>query len=57
LKKKGKTGKLAKVSVVNKSSSRSGLLFPVGRLRRKLKESLSGVRVAKKSAIYLAAVI
>jgi hypothetical protein len=35
--KSGKMGKLSKVSTIGKTSTRSFLLFPVGRLKRKLK--------------------
>ena len=38
-------------------SSKAGLLFPVGRIKRKLKELMVGQRVGVGSAIYLAATL
>jgi histone H2A len=38
-------------------SSRAGLLFPVGRIKRKLKELMVGQRVGVGSSIYLAATL
>lgn len=60
--KKGKTGKLGKLSKVTGIKSRSGsakagLVFPTGRIKRKMKEAMPTVRVAKNSSVYLAAVL
>lgn len=58
--KKAKSGKSGKTAIVSKSrsgSSRAGLTFPVGRIRRRLKENLSGVRISKGTSVYLAAVL
>lgn len=55
----GKAGK-AKVSTVSAGrgrSSRAGLVFPVGRIKRMLKEVMVGQRVGVGSAIYLAATL
>lgn len=38
-------------------ASQSGILFPVGRIKRRLKETLPGVRVGRNSAIYASAVL
>jgi histone H2A len=38
-------------------ASRAGLLFPVGRIKRKLKEIMIGSRVGVGSSIYMAAVL
>ena len=38
-------------------ASRSGLVFPVGRIKRKLKEVMTGQRVGIGSAIYMAATL
>jgi len=38
-------------------SSKAGLLFPVGRIKRKLKEVMVGQRVGVGSAIYMAATL
>ena len=54
---RGKLGK-AKAAVGGKSrSSRAGLLFPVGRIKRKLKEVMSGQRVGVGGAVYMAAIL
>lgn len=60
--KKGKIGKLGKLSKVTGIKSRSGsakagLVFPTGRIKRKMKEAMPTVRVAKNSSVYLAAVL
>lgn len=58
--KKGKAGKLGKAAIVSKSrssSSRAGLIFPVGRLKRRLKETIPGIRVSKNTSVYLAAIL
>lgn len=60
LSKKGKSGKAGKSAVTSKSrsaSSRAGLLFPVGRLKRQLKQTIPGIRVSKSTSVYLAAVL
>eukprot|EP00178_Gracilaria_changii_P015899 TRINITY_DN4469_c0_g1_i1.p1 TRINITY_DN4469_c0_g1~~TRINITY_DN4469_c0_g1_i1.p1 ORF type:complete len:111 (-),score=7.20 TRINITY_DN4469_c0_g1_i1:49-381(-) len=38
-------------------SSRAGLVFPVGRIKRKLKDIMQGQRVGVGSAIYMAATL
>lgn len=57
---RGKTGK-AKISTGVKGSrnksSRAGLVFPVGRLKRHLKETQIGNRVTVGSSVYLAATL
>src|SRR4051812_39248874 len=39
------------------TSSKSGLQFPVARIKRYLKEKLFGARIGKSSSIYLTAVL
>ncbi len=55
---RGKGGK-AKISVSGgrSKSSKAGLLFPVGRLKRKIKEVMVGTRVGVAGAVYMAAVL
>lgn len=60
--KSGKGGKAGKSSVRLGTSSRSmsskaGLVFPVGRIRRHLKTNDSSNRLSKCSSVYLAAVL
>jgi histone H2A len=58
--KAGKTGKAktrAPIGAGKTRSSRAGLLFPVGRIKRKLKEIMIGQRVGVGSSIYLAATL
>lgn len=58
--KAGKSGKRSKVSSVGSSrtmSSRAGLVFPVGRIRRHLKTSDPLYRIGKGSAVFMAAVL
>jgi len=38
-------------------SSKAGLLFPVGRIKRKIKESMVQTRVGVGSAVYMAATL
>ena len=54
----GKLGK-AKLGVKGgrSRSARAGLVFPVGRIHRKLKEIMIGQRVTSGSAIYLAGIL
>lgn len=56
---KGGKGKENKESRSQKShSARAGLIFPVGRIKRFLKNNVRGrTRVSSKAALYLAAVI
>lgn len=57
---KDRAGKIAsKVPIASSKSrsSRAGLLFPVGRIRRHLKEVMVGQRVGSGSAVYAAAVL
>ncbi len=54
----GKVGKSKGVVVPGRSrASRAGLLFPVGRIRRKVREIMIGQRVSLGSSIYLSAVL
>jgi hypothetical protein len=58
--KKGKAGKLGKTVLATKnrsSSSKAGLVFPAGRLKRRLRETIPGIRVSKSTSVYLAAVL
>lgn len=58
--KKGKAGKLGKTVLASKSrssSSKAGLVFPAGRLKRRLRETIPGIRVSKSTSVYLAAVL
>ena len=51
-------GKIGKAKVGGKGrSSRAGLVFPVGRVKRMLKDVMVGQRVGLGSGIYLAAVL
>ena len=55
---RAKMGKAkAAVGAGKTRSSKAGLLFPVGRIKRKLKEIMVGQRVGVGSAIYLAATL
>lgn len=51
--------KKAKALIVNNRSrsSRAGLVFPVGRIRRHIKASSSGLRVGSGGAVYMAAIL
>lgn len=55
----GKQSTGAKISIKESKSisAQSGLVFPVGRIKRKLKEGLGGTRIGKNSSIYLSAVL
>lgn len=53
----GKASKIGKVAAGRTKASRAGLLFPVGRIRRMLKERMIGQRVGGNAAIYLGAVL
>ena len=61
--KAGKTGKSGKASTVSartggrSMTSRAGLVFPVGRIRRHLKTNDPNNRLSKGSAVFLAAVL
>jgi len=52
-------GKLYKAPVASgkSRSSRAGLVFPVGRIRRQLKSVMVGQRVGVGSSVYMAAVL
>ena len=39
------------------TSTRAGIVFPVGRIRRHIKHSMPGLRIGKGSAVYMAAVL
>lgn len=54
---KGGKAKIAVIGGGKSKASRAGLLFPVGRIKRKLKELMIGSRVGVGSAIYMAAVL
>lgn len=54
---KGAKGAKLPVSTSKSRSSRAGLLFPVGRIRRQLKEVMVGQRVGSGSAVYMAAIL
>jgi hypothetical protein len=54
---KGAKGAKLPVSTSKSRSSRAGLLFPVGRIRRQLKEVMIGQRVGSGSAVYMAAIL
>lgn len=54
---KGGKAKIAAIGVGRSKASRAGLLFPVGRIKRKLKEIMIGSRVGVGSAIYMASVL
>lgn len=54
---RGKGSKIGKVAAGRSRASKAGLVFPVGRIRRHLKERMVGQRVGSHSAIYLAAVL
>lgn len=51
--------KKAKAFIVNNRSrsSKAGLVFPVGRIRRHIKGTLAGLRVGSGSAVYMAAIL
>ncbi len=58
--KAGKSGKSSKITPSKGSrtmSSRAGLVFPVGRIRRHLKENDTQHRISKGSSIYMAAIL
>lgn len=54
-----KGAKLSKVtgSARRTTSQKAGLVFPTGRIKRKIKEAMPTVRVAKSSSVYLASVL
>ena len=55
---RAKIGKAkAAISSGKTRSSKAGLLFPVGRIKRKLKEMLVQTRVGVGSAVYMAATL
>jgi len=55
---RGKLGKAKATVPGGKSrSSKAGLVFPVGRIKRRLKDVMNGQRVGVGSAVYLAAVL
>jgi len=54
---KGGKAKIGIIGAGKSRSSRAGLVFPVGRIKRKLKEIMIGSRVGVGSAIYMAGVL
>lgn len=54
---RGKASKIGKVVAGRSKASKAGLVFPVGRIRRHLKDRFVGQRVGSNSAIYLGAVL
>ena len=54
---RAKLGKAKAISSGKTRSSKAGLLFPVGRIKRKLKECLVNTRVGVGSAVYMAATL
>jgi hypothetical protein len=54
---KGGKAKMPAIGAGRSRSSRAGLVFPVGRIRRQLKEVMIGSRVGVGSSIYLASVL
>lgn len=54
---RGKGSKIGKVPAGRSKSSRAGLMFPVGRIRKLLKQRMIGQRVGSNSAVYLGAVL
>ena len=54
---RGKASKIGKVVAGRSKASRAGLVFPVGRIRRHLKDRFVGQRVGTNAAIYLGAVL
>jgi hypothetical protein len=54
---RGKASKIGKVVAGRSKASKAGLVFPVGRIRRHLKDRFVGQRVGTNSAIYLGAVL
>ena len=54
---RGKASKIGKVVSGRSKASKAGLVFPVGRIKRLLKERMVGQRVGGNSAIYLGAVL
>lgn len=53
----GKASKIGKVPAGRTKSSKAGLVFPIGRIRRMLKERMVGQRVGGHAAIYMGAVL
>lgn len=55
---RAKVGKAkAAIGAGKTRSSRAGLLFPVGRIKRKLKEMLVSTRIGVGSSVYMAAIL
>ena len=55
---KVKVGKAkSKMATGKTRSSKAGLLFPVGRIKRKIRENLVNTRVGAGSAVYMAATL
>jgi hypothetical protein len=54
---RGKASKIGKVVAGRSKASKAGLVFPVGRIRRHLKDRFVGQRVGSNSAIYMGAVL
>jgi hypothetical protein len=53
----GKGSKIGKIAPGRSRASKAGLVFPVGRIKRLLKERMIGQRVSGHSSIYLGAVL
>ena len=54
---KSKKSKAAKLKASSTKSSKAGLTFPVGRIKRKLKSQLVSTRIGIGSAVYMAAIL
>ena len=54
---KGGKAKMSAIGAGKSKSSRAGLLFPVGRVKRMLKGMMVGMRIGLGSSIYLASVL
>jgi len=56
---KNKASKRSKIlpSIVRSKSSKAGLLFPVTRIKRRIKSNSMGLRIGNGSAIYMAAIL
>lgn len=54
---KGKTSKIGTVAVGRSKASKAGLIFPVGRIKRMMKERMPNQRVGGHSSIYMGAIL
>lgn len=52
-----KRSKILVNSKIKSKSSRAGLVFPVGRIKRKIKEITTTLRIGGGSAVYMAAIL